>query len=133
MKQTYKTKQRVSQEPVKLYKEGIHYYIEGERVIFTALFHIQRGQCCGNGCRHCPYEPKYTKGKVVLAKKYNKFKDMDLKEIEKQLQELQKVDFSTMSPEQLQKVVNQLLEYTTDAETQLNNDIQTQIDEPEDS
>jgi len=58
---------------------------------------------------------------------------MDLKEIEKQLQELQKVDFSTMTPEQLQKIVDQLLEYTTNAEAQLNNDIQTQIDEPEDS
>jgi len=61
---------------------------------------------------------------------------MDLKEIEKQLQELQKVDFSTMTPEQLQKVVEQLLKYTSDAEAQLNNDIQTQIDEldePEDS
>ena len=73
MKRTYKTKQHAPQEPVKLYKEGIHYYVEGERIIFTALFHIIRGQCCGNGCRHCPYDPKYVKGKVVLAKKFSKF------------------------------------------------------------
>jgi len=43
-------------------------------VIFTALAHIKRGSCCGNGCRHCPFEPKHTKGKVVLAEKLLKFK-----------------------------------------------------------
>jgi hypothetical protein len=118
---------------MKKIEQGKHYYMEGERVIFTALFHIERGQCCGNGCRHCPYDPKHKKGRVVLSEKFSKFQDMDLKDIEKQLQELQKVDFSTMSPEQLQKIVDQLLEFTSDAETQLNNDIQTQINEPENS
>lgn len=53
--------------------EGIHYYNEGERMIFTALFHIQRGQCCGNGCRHCPYSPKHKKGNVVLSEEIIKF------------------------------------------------------------
>ena len=79
MKQHYKTKQHVQEEPVKSYKEGIHYYIDGERVVFTALFHIQRGQCCGNGCKHCPYEPKYRKGNVVLAKENIKFIDNGFK------------------------------------------------------
>jgi len=23
--------------------------------VFTELFHLQRGTCCGNRCRHCPY------------------------------------------------------------------------------
>ena len=55
---------------VKSYKEDIHYYMEGERVIFTALFHIERGQCCGNGCRHCPYEPKHKKGNQIMQEKY---------------------------------------------------------------
>jgi len=50
--------------------EGIHYYMEGERVIFSALFHINRGLCCGNGCRHCPFDPKHTKGKTNLQEKY---------------------------------------------------------------
>jgi 2-iminoacetate synthase ThiH len=44
--------------------------MEGERVIFTSFFHIKRGQCCGNGCRHCPYTPKHTKGKITLQEKY---------------------------------------------------------------
>ena len=55
---------------VKSYKEDIHYYMEGERVIFTALFHIERGQCCGNGCRHCPYEPKHKKGTINVQDNY---------------------------------------------------------------
>ena len=132
MKHHYKTKQHVQEVPVKSYKKGIHYYMDGERVVFTALFHIQRGQCCGNGCRHCPYDPKHKKGKVVLSEKFSKFQDMDLKDIEKQLQELQKVDFSAMSPDQLQKIVDQLLTITEETETQLNN-VQTQIDESENS
>ena len=73
MKQHYKTKQHVQEEPVKSYKEGTHYYIDGERVVFTALFHIQRGQCCGNGCINCPYDPKHKKGNVVVAKENIKF------------------------------------------------------------
>ena len=51
-------------------EEGIHYYMEGERVIFTAHFHIARGQCCGNGCRHCPFDPKHKKGTIFINKKF---------------------------------------------------------------
>lgn len=25
-------------------------------VVMTELAHLARGNCCGNGCRHCPYE-----------------------------------------------------------------------------
>lgn len=46
--------------------ENIHYYLEGERVIFTSLFHIQRGSCCGSGCRNCPYTKPHTRGNKNL-------------------------------------------------------------------
>lgn len=36
--------------------EGVDYYLEGTAVVFTALYHLRRGFCCNNGCRHCPYE-----------------------------------------------------------------------------
>ena len=52
--------------------KDIHYYLEGERVVFTALFHIERGHCCGNGCRHCPYDPKHKKGTTNLKDKKTK-------------------------------------------------------------
>ena len=54
--------------------EDVHYYMDGERVVFTALFHLQRGQCCGNYCKHCPYDPKHTHGT-------KKVKDKDSLEI----------------------------------------------------
>jgi hypothetical protein len=56
------------------FKEGIHYYKDKERVVFTALFHLERGQCCGNGCRHCPYDPKHKKGNQVVDKKFASLK-----------------------------------------------------------
>jgi len=45
-----------------------HYYLENGRVVFTALFHLDRGACCGNKCRHCPYDPKWTKGTIKIKK-----------------------------------------------------------------
>ncbi len=27
-------------------------------IIFTADYLLQRGYCCGNGCRNCPYDYK---------------------------------------------------------------------------
>ncbi len=42
--------------------KDVHYYLEEGRVVFTALQHLERGYCCGNNCRHCPYEPKGIKG-----------------------------------------------------------------------
>lgn len=53
--------------------EGIHYIKDGDRVVFTALFHIQRGSCCGNGCKNCAFEPKYQKGNTKIS---NDFKQL---------------------------------------------------------
>lgn len=50
--------------------EHVHYYKDGDRVVFTSLFHLERGQCCGNGCRHCPYEPQHKKGNIIVQDKY---------------------------------------------------------------
>ncbi|MCB1867070.1 MAG: hypothetical protein KDI43_00695 [Gammaproteobacteria bacterium] len=41
--------------PIQKMSEGRHYYLEGEYIVFTALYHRSRGYCCGSGCRHCPY------------------------------------------------------------------------------
>jgi len=46
------------------------YYMENKSVVFTALFHLKRGECCGNKCRHCPYEPKHSKGNKHIHIKY---------------------------------------------------------------
>ncbi len=34
---------------------GRDYYIENGNWVFTAAYHLRRGQCCESGCRHCPY------------------------------------------------------------------------------
>lgn len=106
--------------------------MDGERVVFTALFHIQRGSCCGNGCRHCPYDPKHKKGRVVLAKESLKFEIMRIEDIQKQLKEIQNKDFNNMPPEKIQEIIDKLFDLTSEAESQLNNDI-NQINETENS
>ena len=47
--------QEVPPEPAPL-RENEDYYIENGFSVFTAAFHLKRGYCCGNGCRHCPYK-----------------------------------------------------------------------------
>ncbi|QHS61919.1 DUF5522 domain-containing protein [Chitinophaga agri] len=50
------------------------YYNEQGYMVFTEHYHLQRGYCCGNGCKHCPYayekvpEPKRT---ALLANRHN--------------------------------------------------------------
>lgn len=112
--------------------EGIHYYMDGTRVVFTALSHIQRGQCCGNGCKHCPYDPKHKKGRVVLAKEKLKFEIMRLEELQKQVQQLQSTNVKELSPEQLEKMVEQLSSLLDEGENTLNQEIQNQVNESED-
>ena len=37
--------------------EGIDYTIEGGvALVFTAWYHLKRGECCDSGCRHCLYD-----------------------------------------------------------------------------
>lgn len=32
------------------------YYWENGLLVFTEAYHLKRGYCCKNGCRHCPYD-----------------------------------------------------------------------------
>jgi len=52
--------------------KDIHYYLEGDKVIFTEAYHLQRGECCNNKCRHCPYKEEKN---VEEAKKTIIFTD----------------------------------------------------------
>jgi Family of unknown function (DUF5522) len=31
------------------------YYNESGYVVLTEKYHLEKGFCCGNGCKHCPY------------------------------------------------------------------------------
>jgi Family of unknown function (DUF5522) len=32
------------------------YYNEEGFIVLTEKYHLEKGVCCGNGCRHCPYD-----------------------------------------------------------------------------
>jgi len=38
-----------------LVQAGDSYLDEHGQIVFTAAYHLKRGYCCGNGCRHCPF------------------------------------------------------------------------------
>lgn len=39
----------------KLIEHVDFYFNEEGLMVLTSAFHLKRGQCCGNGCLHCPY------------------------------------------------------------------------------
>jgi hypothetical protein len=54
--------------------EGVDYYLnEQGYMVFTAAFHLKRGRCCGNGCKHCPFAyekvPEPRRSQLLEARK----------------------------------------------------------------
>jgi hypothetical protein len=45
--------------------EGEDYYLENGLLVFTAAYHLKRGYCCHNNCRHCPYGDAYPEGQPM--------------------------------------------------------------------
>jgi hypothetical protein len=58
-----------------------YYYNEQGYIVLTAQFHLNKGYCCGNGCKHCPYnyvavpEPKKTEMQALLLNNANNSPD----------------------------------------------------------
>jgi hypothetical protein len=55
-------------------KQGVDYYFnEDGLMVLTEVFHLKKGFCCGNGCKHCPYEyenvPEPGRTKLIELKK----------------------------------------------------------------
>ncbi|HTS43286.1 MAG TPA: DUF5522 domain-containing protein [Puia sp.] len=48
-----------------------YYYNEEGYIVLTEKYHLEKGYCCGNGCRHCPYDYENVPepGKSALLKK----------------------------------------------------------------
>jgi hypothetical protein len=37
--------------------EGVDFYFDDNGyMVLTEKYHLDKGHCCGYGCRHCPYE-----------------------------------------------------------------------------
>ena len=41
--------------------------VENGCVVFAAAFLRSRGECCGSGCRNCPFVPRHRKGSRAVA------------------------------------------------------------------
>lgn len=54
------------------------YYNEDGLMVLTAKFHLERGTCCGNGCKHCPYDyenvPEHKKQQLLAERKQDQNK-----------------------------------------------------------
>jgi hypothetical protein len=37
-------------------REGVDFYFENGLMVLTEIYLRERGYCCGNQCRHCPYD-----------------------------------------------------------------------------
>jgi len=45
-----------------------YYYSEQGFIVFTEKYHLKRGYCCQNGCKHCPYGFNKEKGRIEKKK-----------------------------------------------------------------
>jgi hypothetical protein len=48
-------KQRSEAPPSEGFGEA-YYFNEKGLLVFTSKYLLDRGYCCGNGCKHCPYD-----------------------------------------------------------------------------
>ncbi len=45
--------------------EDDEYYTTPEGyIVFTEKYHLKRGYCCKNGCKHCPYGFDKSAGRI---------------------------------------------------------------------
>jgi Family of unknown function (DUF5522) len=57
--------------------EGEDYYFNGDGyIVLTEKYHLEKGYCCGNGCKHCPYEydavPEPKRSNLLSLKDHEK-------------------------------------------------------------
>ena len=51
-------KSKKDQLPDKKINDDKLYYFEDGLLVMTEKYHLERGYCCENKCRHCPYKEK---------------------------------------------------------------------------
>jgi len=61
---------------MKSFTEGVDFYYNEEGLmVLTEKYHLERGYCCGNGCRHCPYNyegvPEPRRSALLEQRKIN--------------------------------------------------------------
>jgi 2-iminoacetate synthase ThiH len=48
--------------------DELFYFNENGFMVFTADYLLARGYCCGNGCKHCPFEYKNVENESLRKK-----------------------------------------------------------------
>ena len=54
--------------------ENEDYYLDRGLMVLTARYHLRRGYCCEQGCRHCPYTEAPTRNGQRNADSYEESK-----------------------------------------------------------
>ena len=54
-------------------EEEKYFYFENGLMIMTEAYHLKRGSCCGNKCRHCPMIIKMLKINYIFYRIPNLF------------------------------------------------------------
>ena len=49
----------------KTFVEGLDFYFEDGLMVLTRRYLLERGYCCSNSCRHCPYDSEEKDLKLV--------------------------------------------------------------------
>ncbi|MBN8853296.1 MAG: hypothetical protein BGO55_12835 [Sphingobacteriales bacterium 50-39] len=60
---------------MKQFREGEEFYYNEEGLmVLTEKYHLERGYCCGNGCRHCPFNyvnvPEPRRSKLIAQQAF---------------------------------------------------------------
>ena len=55
------------------FREGEEFYYNEEGLmVLTEKYHLERGYCCGNGCKHCPFDyvnvPEPRRSKLIAQR-----------------------------------------------------------------
>ena len=54
------------------------YFDPSGLMVLTEKYHLRKGFCCGNGCRHCPYDyinvPEPQRNTLLLLRQHGKTK-----------------------------------------------------------
>ena len=59
---------------MKMVENEHFYYNEDGYIVFTEKYHLAKGNCCGNGCKHCPYQysnvPEPKRSELLKQKQF---------------------------------------------------------------
>jgi hypothetical protein len=62
--------------PDELIEAEDFYYNEDGYIVLTEKYHLKKGYCCGNGCKHCPYHyenvPEPERSELLSLKQHEK-------------------------------------------------------------